>query len=73
MTENWQADHVYVGRPLKQLPITVWESLLIPMYVPLCNVSSNKINMNGSRTYANPDKYDGDTNATKERCFGRQL
>jgi hypothetical protein len=23
--------------------------------------------VNGSRTYANPDKYDDDTNATKER------
>ena len=29
--------------------------------------------VNGSRTYANPDKYDDDTNATKERCFSRKL
>jgi hypothetical protein len=29
--------------------------------------------VNGSRTYANPDKYDDDTNATKGRCFSRQL
>jgi hypothetical protein len=29
--------------------------------------------MNGSRTYANPDKYDVDTNTTEERCFSRQL
>jgi hypothetical protein len=25
--------------------------------------------VNGSRTYANPDKYDNDTNATEERCL----
>jgi hypothetical protein len=29
--------------------------------------------VNGSRTYANPDKYGGDTNATKERRFSPQL
>jgi hypothetical protein len=29
--------------------------------------------VNGSRTYANPDKYDDDTNATEGRCFSRQL
>jgi hypothetical protein len=28
---------------------------------------------NGSRTYANTDKYDDDTNATKEACFNRKL
>jgi hypothetical protein len=28
---------------------------------------------NGSQTYANPDKYDDDTNATEGRCFSRQL
>jgi hypothetical protein len=39
-----EADHVDVKRPLKQLPITVWELLLIPMYVPLCNNLSNRIN-----------------------------
>ena len=27
----------------------------------------------GSRTYTNPDKYDDDTNATKQRYFNRQL
>jgi hypothetical protein len=26
-----------------------------------------------SQTYANPDEYDNDTDATKDRCFGRQL
>jgi len=29
--------------------------------------------VNGSRTHANPDKYDDDTNATKEGRFGRKL
>jgi hypothetical protein len=29
--------------------------------------------VNGSRTNANPDEYDNDTNATKERCFGSKL
>jgi hypothetical protein len=29
--------------------------------------------VNGSRTYANPDKYDDDTNATKGRRSSRQL
>jgi hypothetical protein len=29
--------------------------------------------VNGRRTYANPDKYDGDTNTTKERCLSRKL
>jgi hypothetical protein len=29
--------------------------------------------VSGSRTYANPDKYDDDTNATKGRCFSRKL
>jgi hypothetical protein len=29
--------------------------------------------VSGSRTYTNPDKHDKDTNAAKERCFGRQL
>ena len=43
-TENCQADHVDVGRPLKQLPIAVWELLPIPVYVALRNISSNKIN-----------------------------
>jgi hypothetical protein len=41
--KNCQADHVDVGRPLKQLLITVWERLPIPMYVPLCKISSNRI------------------------------
>ena len=31
-----QADHVNVSRPPKQLPITVWKRLIIPMHVPLC-------------------------------------
>ena len=43
--KNRQSDHVNVSRPIKQLPITVRELLLIPMHVPLCNISSNKINM----------------------------
>jgi hypothetical protein len=42
--KNCQADHVDVGRPLKQLPIPIWELLRIPTYVPLCNISSNRIN-----------------------------
>jgi hypothetical protein len=42
--KNSQADHVDIGRPLKQLPITVWEPLIIPIYVPLCNISLNRIN-----------------------------
>ena len=29
--------------------------------------------VDGSRTYANPDKYDDDTNATEGRCFDRKL
>jgi len=29
--------------------------------------------VNGRRTYANPDKYDDDTNATKDRCLSRKL
>jgi hypothetical protein len=29
--------------------------------------------VNGSRTYANPDNYDDDTNATKGRCCNRKL
>ena len=39
------SDHVDVSRLLKQLPVTVWELLLIPMYVPLCNISSNSVSM----------------------------
>ena len=35
-------------------------------------VKQNK-HVNGSRTYAHPDKYDDDTNVTKGRCFSRQL
>ena len=27
-------------------------------------------NMKENRTYPDPDKYDDDTNATNERCFG---
>jgi hypothetical protein len=41
--ENCQADHVDVSRPLEQLPVTLWKRLPIPPYVPLCNISSNKI------------------------------
>ena len=29
--------------------------------------------VDGSRTYANTDKYDDDTNATKEACLRRKL
>jgi hypothetical protein len=29
--------------------------------------------VNGSRTHANPDKYNDDTNATEGRCFDRKL
>jgi hypothetical protein len=29
--------------------------------------------VNENRTYANPDKYDDDTDATKGRCFGYYL
>jgi len=32
-------DHVDVSRPLKQLPFAVWERLLIPVYVPLCQLN----------------------------------
>ena len=42
--ENCQADHVDVNRSLEQPPITAWERLPIPMYVPLCNNPSNRIN-----------------------------
>ncbi len=42
--ENCQANHVDVSRPLEQLPVTLWKRLPIPPYVPLCNMSSNRIN-----------------------------
>jgi hypothetical protein len=50
--KNCKADHVDVSRPLKQLPITVWEHLSIPTYVPLCNISSKRIStrMEAERT-----------------------
>jgi hypothetical protein len=73
--EYWQADHVDVSRTPEQLPVTVWKRLPIPSHVPLCNISSNKQkrHVNGSQTYADPDKYDDDTNGTNERCFGCYL
>ena len=42
--KNRETDHVDVNRPLKQLPLLVWERLLIPIYVPLCNISSKRMN-----------------------------
>ena len=73
-SEKPQADHVNVSRLSKQPPITVWELLLVPMHIPLCNISFNRINTwKEVGTYANPDKYDGDTSATKERRFSCQL
>ena len=70
--EKTQADHVNVSIS-KQPPITVWECLLVPMYIPLCNISSNRMYTRKEvGTHANPDKYDGDTNATMERRFCRR-
>ena len=37
-----QTDHVDVGRPLEQLPATLWKLLSVPSYVPLYNTSSHR-------------------------------
>lgn len=37
-----------------------------------CQTGCN-LQMNGSQTYANPDKYYDNANTTKGRCLGRQL
>lgn len=69
--KNYQTDHVDISRPLEQLPIIVWKSYPIPPYVPLCNMLSNRRHSKGDQTYADPDKYDNNTNGTNERCFCR--
>jgi hypothetical protein len=46
-------------------------------YTNVCSTVQHLVkqdkHVNGSRTYANPDKYGDDTNAAKDRCFSCQL